>query len=93
MPDRKDDSAKPGVLPLPASGVHPTLFRFQERRGSGFAVIAPPVMEDAHHTGETILHFIHESVMLYAVAVNTAEKKRQSKRVQMEAADAPARNL
>lgn len=84
MPDRKDDSVKPGVLPMTASSSHPTLFRQRRERGHGFAVIAPPVMEDAHNTAETMLHFIHEAVMICAMAVNAAEKRRQHRRRQKE---------
>lgn len=90
MPDRKDDSVKPGVLPMTAAASHPTVFRHRRERGHGFAVIAPSVMEDANNTAEVILHFIHEAVMTCAVAVNAIEKKRQRKRKLKVKADSPA---
>lgn len=65
---------------MTAAASHPTLFRHRKERGHGFAVIAPPSMQDAHNTAEVMLHFIHEAVMICAVTVNAIEKKRQRKK-------------
>lgn len=90
MPDRKDDSVRPDTLPLTAAASHPTLFRNRRERGHGFAVIAPPVMEDAHNVAEVMLHFIHGAVMKCAMVVTALDKKRQRRRKLKEKAEFPA---